>query len=138
MTWEEHVEKVGAHLALGQTEIYLADGEFPWSYVTRCEPGGTHRLEIDTDVWFYAEHPCGLTFRWCFDIEPHSANGKPEYHIAVDEAKKVLAFLPESLAAGFRSYLTTCAVAVEKKAAEWQRIVDHQRDTARALRRILG
>ena len=82
----EIIKNAQHYLAVGQTEIYLDSdqGEYPWEFCTHCKPGGSHRLEIATDVWFYADHPCGLSFLWNFDIEPRSANGKGHYEIDAD------------------------------------------------------
>lgn len=134
---EDAVANAEHYKALGIDEVYLSDdeGPFPWEFVTSCRPGGSHRLEISTDVWFTAEHPCGMSFRWTFEIEPYSANGSGHYQIDVDKIAAALKRLPEKAAAEFRVYLAECADAVGKKGDEWQKICDSQRETERRLRK---
>jgi hypothetical protein len=133
--WKEAVKKARHYLAVGQHEIYLSDSdEKPWALAIRCEPGGTHRLDINTDVWFYAQHSSGLQFRWSFDIEPRSANGTGSYDIDVNAIQNVLYKLPPKVQLQFKNYLMTCIEAVENKAVEWQAITDKQYATARRLK----
>jgi hypothetical protein len=136
-SWKDHTKNAKHYLAIGQKEIYLSkhDGykDFPWDFAEKCEPGGSHRLEISTDVWFYAKHPCGLEFRWSFDIEPASANVKAHYQIDVTGIREALAKLPEGARASFRKYLRGCAEAVRSKGREWQAIASSQYTAAAEL-----
>jgi hypothetical protein len=132
--WKDYVKQAEHYRAIGETKIYLGgDGEKPWQYAISCEPGGTHRIDIATDVRFTAEH-AGLVFSWSFNIEPHSANGKGGYHIDVEAIQRVLAKLPMDVATNFVTYLKSCADAVEKKADEYQAEAQRQYGTAVALR----
>lgn len=136
MDFQEYVKLAQHFQAIGDTELYLSgDGEKPWKYVTGVEPGGSHRLDIATSVSFKAAHPCGLEFRWSFNIEPHSANGRSGYYIDIDAIQRVLAKLPMEPATKFVTYLKSCADAVEKKADEYQDEAKRQYGTAHALRR---
>jgi hypothetical protein len=133
--WEFAVQNAAAHKQLGQTDIYLSHDEkdFPWAHVTSVEAGGSHRLNISTSVSFRATHPSGLTFRWSYDIEPHSANGSGHYHIDVAGCQRVLALLPMTVRREFRAYLAGCAAAVLKSANEYQAIANKEQATADAL-----
>lgn len=138
-TFSEIQSKAEHYKALGQTEIYL-DGkcpDFPWHLVTRCEPGGSHRLEIHTDVWFYAHDPeSGLDFRWSFDIEPRSANGVGTYQIDSAGCREVFAKLPPAALVSFRKYLSDCSVAVAKRAREYHDAASKQFADARTLEEL--
>ena len=132
--YSEYVKVAAHYQAIGQTSIYLSgDKEKPWQYAISCEPGGSHRLEISTDVRFKALHE-GLEFSWCFDIEPRSANGSGSYHIDIEGIHRVLAKLPMDVANQFVAYLKSCAEAVEKQADEYQEAAKRQYGDAAALR----
>lgn len=140
MNWKEHVKKAKHHQEIGNTSLYLdiGDGDYPWEFCTHCEPGGTHRLDMDTCVWFHGKHPCGLEFRWSFDLEPYSANGKGYYEIDTDGIRHVLSMLTGSALQSFRNYLKDCAVKVAAKAAEWRALVDRQEGDVRTLKQLLA
>ena len=70
-------------------EIYLTKGDMPWDLAVSCEPGGGHRLDIATDIWFRGISRSGVSLRWSFDIEPPSANGKATYQIDVAGCREV-------------------------------------------------
>jgi hypothetical protein len=136
-TYEEVEEKAEAIKAIGLDVIYLSKGgEKPWHLATHCEAGGSHRLDIDTSVWFYATSLSGIPLRWSFDIEPPSANGKGSYEIDIAGCRNVLAKLKEPCLSEFRDYLSTCAKAVEKKAREITGWATEQKKTAQKLRLI--
>ena len=95
-SYQEVKDKANSIKNLGLGEVYLSKGEYPWELATSCEPGGSHRLGIDTSVWFRATDPeTGIPLRWSFDIEPRSANGKGTYRINVDGCRGVLSCLKE-------------------------------------------
>lgn len=133
--WKEIARKAKHYLAIGQKRVYL-DGrgsDYPWSFVTRCEPGGSHRLDIYTSVRFYAEHPSGLSFDWSFEIEPHTANGSGRYHIDVEGCQKIIASIPTAAKKQFRTYLAECAAKVREKGDEYREIAEKQYSDALAL-----
>lgn len=135
MTYKEALEKVAHLKAIGETSIWLPDkSEKPWEYVTKCEPGGSHRLDIDTSVWFEAVEPkTQLHFRWSFDIEPYSANGKGSYEIDADSCRDVLQRLKGNSRKIFKDYLSACAFKVREKAHEWDAITQRQFNDAKIL-----
>lgn len=140
MTYAEAVKKVESIKILGINEIYLncKNGVLPWKLVTRCDPGGLHRLEISTDVWFYAtDTKHNLNFRWSFELEPRSANGSGSYHIDIDNIRKVLRLLSGNAKIQFRQYLADCAIKVKTKGDEWMKIAMEQQSTAQILQDLV-
>ena len=127
--YRQIIKKAKHYKAIGQTRIVLHSnqGEKPWHLATDCRPGGSHRLDIATSVWFTGRDPkSGLTFEWAFDIEFCTANGKGFYEIDVEGCKKVLEMLPRKTAEKFRAYLLECSKAVLEKGREWQRMAEKQ------------
>lgn len=134
MTYAEACAKADALKALDCGEIFLSTGEMPWHIATGCRPGGTHRLDMDTSVWFHGECPkTGLFFRWSFDIEPYSASGKGSYEIDAEACREVLSKLNGACREVFRDYLETCAAKVRAKGAEYQTVADRQLRDANTL-----
>jgi hypothetical protein len=137
VNWKEIVEKARLYKELGQTDHYIyGDVDAPWEFVVSCTPGGSHRLDIATSVSFIAEHPCGLKFRWSFDLEERGANGKSHYEINTEGVIRVLASLPKKAAANFRSYLADCAVAVQKSADKYRSVAEAEANSAATLKRL--
>ena len=135
----EEASKNAEHLkAIGQDEIYLNCGVLPWHLVTGCEPGGSHRLDISTSVWFHAkDEKTGLRFRWTFDIEPREANGRGIYMIDTVGCQEVLKKLNGDPLVEFRKYLAACAESVTKQAQEYQKAADKQNADAAILRDLI-
>lgn len=123
------------YLAVGTNELYLDEGPFPWELASSCEPGGSHRLDIATSVWFRAKHKCGLTFRWNFDIEPRSADGSGSYHIDIAGCHSVLSKLNGECATQFKKYLADCSEKVRARANECSDIAAKQHGAASELER---
>lgn len=135
LTFTEAIEKADALKTIGCREIYLNKGDLPWHIADSCEPGGTHRLDMDTSVWFSGrDAETGLRFRWSFDIEPHSANGKGSYEIDTESCLRVMRELNDGCRQEFRNYLLECSKKVKEKAEEWQKITDRQMRDAITLR----
>jgi len=134
--WQKAVKNAEHYKALDIKRIYLFDEcDKPWKFVTSCEPGGSHRLEISTDIRFVAKHPCGLQFDWCFDIEPRSADGKSGYYIDVEGIQRVMELIPLAARASLSEYLKECADKVEAKADDYQEEAKRQYGAAAALRK---
>jgi hypothetical protein len=137
LTWKERVKLAPEFLKLGQVEQYLSrdDNDYPWDFAKSCEEGNTHRLEIYTGVWFRADHPSGLKFRWSFDIEKRGSNGSGHYNIDVDGCQSVLAALSGTAKAQFAAHLREASKAVRAKGKEWEAITKAQFKTADDLER---
>ena len=133
--WKKAVEQAEHYLAVGQEEVYLDHDtkDYPWHLTTECEPGGSHRLDITTSVWFRGVDPSGLRFRWTFDIEPPSANGKGHYQIDEKGIAHVLSKLPDKAKPSFRKYLKDCVKALEDNAQKYKEIAERESMTAAAL-----
>jgi hypothetical protein len=128
--------KAEAIKELGLEEVYLSVGDKPWHLATSCEPGGSHRLDISTSVWFRAVSPSGIPLRWSFDIELQGSNGKGGYYIDTDGCRKVLSLLSEPCLSQFRQYLSDCADAVAKQVTDWEREIERERKVVADLRAI--
>lgn len=137
-SWEYLVEHAEQYKALDQIEHYLSTGRYPWLYATSCEPGGSHRLDIATSVYFRAKHPCGLEFRWNFDIEDSAANGKGHYEINVAGIRSIFGLLPDSIRRQFSAYLGVCAVKVRENANKYREIANREIYTAETLADLAG
>lgn len=137
-SWKGLAEKAEHYLAIGQSEIYLDSSapDYPWQFVVKVEPGGSHRLDIATSVWFTAQHESGLSFRWTFEIEPMSANGKGSYEIDAEACRAVFVKLPPEAAKSFAAYLADCAVKVKSRADEYQAIATRQYQDAMILNQL--
>jgi hypothetical protein len=139
--YKEAIKLAKHYKALGMTRVYLNkdEAEKPWHLVTKCEPGGSHRLDISTSVRFFAVDPdSGLHFDWSFDIEPYEANGKGSYEIDAKACRNVLAKLPAKAAKQFREYLAECAEKVAAKGDEYFKIYQRQQADADTLRKLSG
>lgn len=130
--------------AIGITELSVGkygqiDDDPPWHLATSCEPGGSHRLNIATDVRFKGRDPeSGMDLRWSFDIEPRKANGTGTYQIDTRGCDEVIRQLPPTVAIAFRRYLADCAEQVMKAALEYQGYADRQYKDARTLMDLAG
>jgi hypothetical protein len=134
----EQVKKKAQHFkALGQKEIYLSLEPYPWSLVTDLKEGGTHRMDINTSIWFYATDPDnGLKLIWSFDIENRNANGKGYYEINQSECCRIMKLLPEKVKTKFKQYLMDCVKVIEKNAQEYLTIANKEFETAKVLKGI--
>lgn len=123
--------------SLGQNDVWLGDDEgAPWELADRCEPGGSHRMDIATSVRFSGKHACGLRFSWHFDIETRDANGSSEYKINTAAILAVIQRMPDMVADQFRAYLKDCAEKVEKRGKEYMDSAQRQYGTAAQLRSV--
>jgi hypothetical protein len=99
----------------------------PFSLATSCEPGGSHRLDMATSVWFYGTDPdSGVRMRWSFDIESPSANGSSSYAIDADACRNVMRELRGEARDQFRAYLADCAAKVRARGEEYRKAADKQ------------
>ena len=140
MTYKEAIKNAKHLKAIGQTKVYLRDDhDFPWEHVTSVEPGGSHRLDMATSVWFQAKDPAtGLVFQLSFDIEPYTANGKGHYEIDAHACRNVMSKLHGEARKLFSDYLAGCAAKVEAKAKEWNEITRKQFKDAEILFSLSG
>lgn len=138
MTYKEALKAVKHLKAIGETSIWLrGDSEKPWQHVTKVEGGGSHRLDMNTSIWFEAVEPkTGLSFRWRFEIEPMEANGKGHYEINATACRAVMGKLEGKARKMFSDYLATCAAKVRSKGEEWKRITDRQFRDAETLEQL--
>jgi len=138
-SYEEAKAKAKELKSLGEEEIYLNKPPYPWNLTTKLTSGGSHRLDINTSVWFYGrDDALDLEFRWSFDIEPHSANGKGTYSVEVESCLATMKLLPIHVKKQFQDYLTECANAIEKHAEELSGYAGKEYVTANLLKQASG
>lgn len=138
-SWRERVKLAADYIKLGQKEQYLDRNnakDYPWEFVTSVEPGGGHRMDMDTSVWFYAPHPSGLVFRWSFEVEFNEADGKGYYMIDTDGCASVMAALSAKGKEMFKKYLKKCAKSVAEQGEKYEQAAKSQREIAAALERL--
>ncbi len=134
--YRDAIKQAASLKKLGMTELYLMDDgeEKPWGDVVKAEPGESHRLGMNTSIWFTAEDPkTKLRFCWSFDIEKRSANGKGHYEIDIEGCKAAYKKLSATGKAMLASYFAGCAAKVREKGLEWQGYADRQRQDAETL-----
>lgn len=138
--WKKYVEEADHHVAIGNTRIFLFGDDQedkPWSMVQTVNDGCTHRLDIATSVDFRALHPCGLTFKWSWDIELRGANGTNTYQIGTVGVQRILSKLPPATLPSFTDYLRKVIEAVQKRGGEYQQYADIQFSQAATIRGLL-
>ena len=136
-SYEEVKEKAEAIKAIGYDEVYLSEGEYPWEIADECGGGGSHRLDIETRVWFYATDPdSGIKLRWSFDIESRSADGEGTYYIDVDGCREVMNKLKGKAQTQFREYLFDCAGKLQNHVDELYEHIKREKIAIDALRSI--
>ena len=136
MSFKHAVSCASALQQLDIEEVWLDRdaGDLPWRLVTACEAGCSYRNGIPVTVQFNAKHPAtGLRFRWHFDLEKRDANGSAEFHIDVEECRRVMRYIPEQARAQFRELLRVTANAIRERATEYQQAADRQAIAARTL-----
>lgn len=130
-SYNEVINKSDAILALGLNEIYLNKGEMPWEVATSCEPGGSHRLDIYTSVWFRGiESNSGISLRWSFDIENNNSPQDHHYHVDIEGCRKVLNSLKGNVRNQFQKYLADCSTSISKLAADYRKYAQEEQSIA--------
>lgn len=140
LTYRSAIKNAASLKTIGMNEIHLDqdDKEKPWQHVIEVRPGGSHRLDMDTTVWFTAQDPkTKLRFCWSFEIEDDTANGKGFYEINAASCKVVLAKLPAEAKIKLAAYFKSRAVKVREKGKEWQGYADRQKRDSETLE-LLG
>lgn len=134
--WKEVVRLAEHYRAIDIKDVYLSDDSLkdkPWEYVTGMDEGGTIRLGIATSVWFQAKHPCGILFKWQFDLELPGSNGAGDFRLNVSGIETVKTLLSGKVLSGFQKYLKDCALKVRERGEEFQRAASRQFEFARAM-----
>lgn len=139
--WRDAVKNAEAYKAIGETTVYLERGpldSYPWELAVRVADGAGWRMDIPVSITFEADHACGLTFLWFWDLELREANGKSGYHIDLPGIVATLARL-EGTPAGtaFLLYLQRAADVLEKTAREALEFARGQYGQERLLRVLI-
>ncbi len=139
-TYQEAITKSDSLHNLGIEELYLHDefNNLPWGKVVEVKPGGSHRLDISTDVWIKAyDEQTKLVFKWTFSIESSSANGKGYYEVDVKSCGEVMKRLSGKAKIDFIDYLSDCANKLLTKGKEWNEIANKQYHDASVLQSLI-
>ena len=138
LTYEKAVSVAAELKQIGNTDVYLSrESTKPWNLVTKVKPGGFHRLDMSTSVSFVAECPqTGLIFRWVFEIEDISVNGKGHYEIKTQECHEVLKKISAAGRKDFISYLKDCAKTVREQGEKYRAVMERQFRDAQTLEEI--
>jgi hypothetical protein len=119
------------------SRVYLSkyDGwaeDYPWHLASSVEEGGSHRLDISTDLRFECQVK-GITLCWSFDLEPRSACGSGEYHIDSAGVADVIGKLNPLCAVTMKRILADAAVKVKARADDYMRAAQKQYGDAAVL-----
>jgi hypothetical protein len=137
VTLAQALKKAKSFKDIGQTDIYLFDGPYPWAFVVKVEKGCSYRLNACTSLSFKANHPSGLSFRWSVDIEPAEANGRSYFMMNPEVVQEIITSIPDAPRKQLKALITESAEALEQKADEWEGVYKSQRDTALAFRELV-
>jgi len=135
ITYKKAIENAEALKKLGQGVVFLPQGDdYPWHLATHCEPCGVYRNGIPVSAWITAEdQDSGLTFRWAFDIEHPSANGKSVFEIDMEGCRQALQAMPIAHRNSMRQWFESTAAAVRARGEEFQKAADDQKRAAANL-----
>jgi len=138
-TWRDIVEKAALYKEIGHIEHYLSGDihDLPWAYVSRCEPGGLHRMDMAVSCRFSAHHPSGLTFSWFVDIESKEMNGQSWCQLDLETLRKVAEWTHGQAHSEFLAYLHSCAENLHEKAAKFQQLATDQFVQVSELKRLV-
>lgn len=136
--WKDIEANADAYKAVGIERVYLSkyDGwaeDYPWHLATKVEEGGSHRMDIATDLRFTCTLACGIELTWSVDIEPHSANGSNEYQINSGALADVIGRLSATCAKDMRLILSKDAQKVRARADEFMKAAQKQYGDASIL-----
>ena len=139
--WKDIEANAQAYKTLGIDRVYLSrfDGfeqDFPWHLATEVKEGGSHRLDISTDLSFSCKLDCGITLNWSLDLEPSSANGSGEYQINADGIAAVIGKLQPPCALELRRILADDSVKVRTRGDEYMKIAQRQYGSAAILEKL--
>lgn len=121
-TWQEHVELAHHYKAIGQTNIYLHEGDKPWAHVTKIKDGGTWRF--NTPVSFGVEASVGgLDFHWYEDIEKPESNATANLTVNTEYLGLIYRQLPSERQAELLEVLEQFRTALQKQLADGRQYV---------------
>ena len=91
--WTNMAELAEHYLAVGQDEVYLHPGPYPWDHISEAKfPDGS--IWHNQDGRFRATHDSGVTFRWTAQLTDHK--GVPELE-TIRQVKAALKDQPEMM-----------------------------------------
>jgi hypothetical protein len=102
-TYAEAIAKAPHLIAIGDTNIYVHDGDFPIDKVARIEPGRSYRGGVPVDVYLVVEE-AGLKIKKSFEFEDRSANGGELYQFR-DRVHQLMNKLPVDARESLRTHI---------------------------------
>lgn len=137
MTYEKAIENAKHLIALGQTTVYLRDGNYPWLAASDIEAGGAYRFSGPTGVYIIAEVE-GITFKWNVDFERPEANGRGYSLFDRDRLREVARKLPECARKKFAQFLRDKVLPdLKKRTAEFRESMNKQIDSEDCVRGLI-
>lgn len=138
MTYEQALDKSEHLIALGQTTIYLRDGNVPWVIASDVEAGSSYRFNGPSGVYIVAKVQ-GLTFKWNVDFEKREANGHGYSLFDRERLRDVAMKLPHPARLKFAQFLRDAVMPdLEKRTAELRDAMNKQIDSEDCVRGLIA
>jgi hypothetical protein len=138
MTYEKALENAKHLIALGQTTVYLRDGNYPWVIASDVEAGGAYRFNGPSGVYILAKAE-GLTFKWNVDFEKREANGQGYSLFDRERLREVAMKLPEAARKKFAKFLRDAVMPdLEKRTGELRDAMNKQIDSEDCVRGLIA
>lgn len=138
MTYEQALDKADHLKALGQTTIYLRDGNYPWVVASGVEVSGGYRFSGPTGMYVIAKVQ-GLTFKWNVEFEKREANGHSYSLFDRERLREVAMKLPDTARRSFAELLRERVMPdLEKRTAEMREAMNKQNDSEDCVRGLIS
>jgi hypothetical protein len=138
LTYEQALKHAEHLTALGQTTVYLRDGNYPWAIASDVEAGGSYRFNGPAGVYIIAKVR-GLTFKWNVEFEKRDANGKGYSLFDRERLRDVAMKLPEPARDAFAKFLREQVMPdLEKRTAELRAAMNQQIDSEDCVRGLIA
>jgi hypothetical protein len=138
MTYEQALKHSEHLIALGQTTVYLRDGNYPWMIASDVEAGGSYRFSGPTGVYIIAKVQ-GLTFKWSVDFEKREANGHGYSMFDRERLRDVAMKMPAPARYKFAEFLRDSVMPdLEKRTAELRDAMNKQIDSEDCVRGLIA
>lgn len=138
MTYESAVKNAHHLIALGQTKVYLRDGEMPWDKAVRVETGSSYRFNGPTSCYFIAEEG-GLELKWSVDFEQRDASGRGVSLFDRERLRDVALKVRPSVRSAFAELLREAVLPdLQKRTGEIREALNQQTDSEDCVRGLIA
>lgn len=138
MTYEKALYMADHLKALGETTVYLRDGEYPWMIANSVEVSGSYRFNGPVGMYVIAEVD-GLTLKWSVDFELRDANARGYSLFDRDQLREVARKLPEPARRKFAKLLREKVMPdLEKRTSELREAMNKQIDSEDCVRGLIA